>query len=266
MMKLTVSNQRGGVGKTITATTLGRCLANRGKRVLLIDLDSQGSIWMALRRDELPQPQYWLHHLINEQMALRQVVVKVHQGVDLVCSDRRTARVEGTLSAAIGKEMTFHEVLRVADDDYDAVIFDVAPSISNLQSCAMAYTRDVLIPVSMDSLAVEGAMASLTSIELLNRMLKLGCRCVGFLPTQVDQRTSATEVIMRALREISEQQSIPIIHPIRTDQAANKALRNRRFLHDFDGKSRALEDYERACDELIKIMAGEHAEVTQAAG
>jgi chromosome partitioning protein len=263
MIKITVSNQRGGVGKTMTALTLARCFADLDKRVLLIDTDSQGSIWMALRLE----PEFWLHHLVNEQMALSRVVVKAHDRIDVICSDRRTMRVEGTLSAAIGKEMTFYELLRVAEDTYDAVLIDVSPSISNLQSCAMAYTQNVLIPVSMDSLAVEGAMASLTSIEMLNKFLKLGCRCAGFLPTQVDQRTSATEVVVRALREHSEHSGIPIIHSIRTDQAVNKALRNHAFLQDWDPKSKALEDYRQACTELLTILSGEgiHAREQQAA-
>jgi chromosome partitioning protein len=259
MIKITVSNQRGGVGKTITALTLARCLADLDKRVLLIDTDSQGSIWMSLRLE----PKYWLHHLVNEQMALSQVVIKAHDRIDVICSDRRTMRVEGTLSAAIGKEMTFYELLRVAEDDYDAVLIDVSPSISNLQSCAMAYTQNVLIPVSMDSLAVEGAMASLTSIEMLNKFLRLGCRCIGFLPTQVDLRTSATEVVVRALREHSDDSGIPIIHNIRTDQAVNKALRNHAFLQDWDPKSRALEDYRQACTELMNILAGENVQAQQ---
>ena len=249
MIKITISNQRGGVGKTITALTLARCLADEGKRVLLIDTDSQGSVWMALRLE----PQYWLHHLVNDQMALSQVVVKAHEKIDVVCSDRRTMRVEGTLNAAMAKEMVFYEILRVAESDYDAVLFDVAPSISNLQGCAMAYSRNVLIPVSMDSLAVEGAMASLTSIEMLNRLLKLGCRCIGFLPTQIDQRTSATEVVLRTLDEQSKEQGIPLLPSIRTDQSVNKALRNHSFLQDWDPKSRALEDYQAACKMILKL-------------
>ncbi|MGA2435300.1 MAG: ParA family protein [Bryobacteraceae bacterium] len=259
MIKITVSNQRGGVGKTITAMTLARCFADRGKRVLLVDTDSQGSIWMALQIE----PEFFLHHLVNDGMALSKVAVKVHERVDVVCSDRRTMRVEGTLNAAVAKEMTFYGVFQTAETDYDAVLIDVAPSISNLQTCAMAYTKDILIPVSMDSLAVEGALASLTSLELLNRYLKLGCRCLGFLPTQVDQRTSATEVVLRSLGEHSKESGIPIIRPIRTDQAVNKALRNHKFLQDWDPRSKALEDYDAACDELLKALAIENVEAYQ---
>ena len=196
-------------------------------------------------------------------MALGRVVVNAHDRIDVICSDRRTMRVEGTLSAAIGKEMTFYDLLRVAENEYDAVIIDVAPSISHLQSCAMAYTRNVLIPVSMDSLAVEGAMASLTSVEMLNKLLRLGCRCVGFLPTQVDQRTSATEIVLRTLREQSQQTGIPILHSIRTDQSVNRALRNHAFLQDLDPKSKALEDYRAACGELLAVLAGNDVQAHQ---
>ena len=198
-------------------------------------------------------------------MALGAVAVKAHDRIDVICSDRRTMRVEGTLSAAIGKEMTFYELLRVAENEYDAVIIDVSPSISNLQSCAMAYTRNVLIPVSMDSLAVEGAMASLTSIEMLNKFLRLGCRCTGFLPTQVDQRTSATEVVLSALADHAKISGIPVINNIRTDQAVNKALRNHKFLQDWEPKSKALEDYQAACNKILDLLAVQHGETQQTA-
>ena len=245
MLTITISNQRGGVGKTITSLTLARCLADTGKRVLLIDTDSQGSIGTILSL----QPQFWLHHLVNEQIAMSNVAVKAHDCIDVICSDRRTMRVETTLSLSIGKEKTFHNLLRLAEEEYDAVLIDVAPSISYLQSCAIAYTRSVLIPVSMDSLAIEGALASLTSINMLNKFLGFDCRCLGFLPTQVDQRTSATEVVLRTLDEHSKISGIPVFRSIRTDQAVNKAIRNHSFLQDWDCKCRALEDYQLACKE-----------------
>ncbi len=259
MIKITVSNQRGGVGKTTTVLTLARCLADQGKRVLVIDTDSQGSIWMTLKAE----PQYWLHQIINDQVAVSQAAVPVHSRIDVVFSDRRTMRAETTLAASTAKEMIFYSLLPVAEQRYDAILFDVAPSISHLQSCAIAYTRNVLIPVAMDSLSVEGARASLQSIEVLNQFLKLGCRCIGFLPTMIDMRLSATEVVLHALRTHSADSGIPLLHGIRTDQAVNKALRKRLFLQDWDLKSRALEDYQTACKEILEILNHDHAAAQQ---
>lgn len=253
MIKITVSNQRGGVGKTTTTLTLARCLADLGKRVLVIDTDSQGSIWMSLQL----QPTYWLHHLVIDQMAISQIAVPAHPNIDVVASDRRTMRVESALGAQTAREMVFYSLFSVAEQQYDAILFDVAPSISHLQSCAIAYTKNVLIPVAMDALSIEGARASLQSIEVLNQFLRLGCRAIGFLPTLVDYRLSATEVVLSALNKHSEQSGIPVLHPIRTDQAVNKALRNHKFLQDWDARSKALEDYQTACQEILERLSKE---------
>jgi chromosome partitioning protein len=244
MVKLTIANQRGGVGKTITGLTLARALADGGKRVLLVDTDSQGSIRIALKL----QPNGWLHQLMDNQAGLSEVITKTEGNVDVICSDRRTQRVEAVLNSSVAKEMTFYGLFAAAEPNYDAIFFDVSPSVSALQSCAVAYTKNVLIPVAMDSLSIEGAMASLGTVELLNRLLRLGCRCAGFL------RTSATEVILQTLKSLAEEESVPILHGIRTDQSVNKALRQCKFLQDFDPKSRALEDYSLALKQLMPIL------------
>jgi chromosome partitioning protein len=259
MVKLTIANQRGGVGKTITGLTLARALADGGKRVLLVDTDSQGSIRIALKL----QPNGWLHQLMDNQAGLSEVITKTEGNVDVICSDRRTQRVEAVLNSSVAKEMTFYGLFAAAEPNYDAIFFDVSPSVSALQSCAVAYTKNVLIPVAMDSLSIEGAMASLGTVELLNRLLRLGCRCAGFLPTMVDRRTSATEVILQTLKSLAEEESVPILHGIRTDQSVNKALRQCKFLQDFDPKSRALEDYSLALKQLMPILEGANgAQVT----
>jgi chromosome partitioning protein len=132
MVTMTISNQRGGVGKTTTTLTLARSLADQGKRVLIIDTDSQGSIYLALGLE----PPGWLHQFINDGLSITRVVSRVHDRIDVICSDRRTMRVEVALGAATAKEMTFYSLLSCADQRYDAILFDVAPSISHLQSCA----------------------------------------------------------------------------------------------------------------------------------
>jgi chromosome partitioning protein len=253
MIKLTIANQRGGIGKTTTALTLARCFADDGKRVLLIDTDPQGSIFITL--DVGNKVKGWLHQFLIENLALNEVITPVYekeQGrIDLIASDRRTMRIEGHLSTMPAREMVFTSLLASAEPRYDAIIFDVAPSISTLQTCAIAYTESVLCPVGMDALSIEGAMGSLQVIEILNKWFKLDCRCVGFLPTMVDKRLSATEFVLNALQHESEERHIPLLHEIRTDHAVNRSARNNRFLQDWDGKSKALEDYLAAYKQLI---------------
>jgi chromosome partitioning protein len=249
MIKLTVANQRGGIGKTTTALTLARCFADEGKKVLLIDTDSQGSIFITLNLFE--RVRGWLHQFIVERLALSEVLTPISPNIDVIASDRRTLVIEGYISAMPVKEMLFKQLLSTAEDAYDAVIFDVAPSVSNLQTCAVAYTQNVLCPVGMDSLSIEGAMGSLQVIEVLNKWFNLHCRCIGFLPTMVDRRLSATDFVMKALKRESEERNIPVLHGIRTDHAVNKAARNNSFLQDWDPKSKALDDYLIAYRELL---------------
>jgi hypothetical protein len=74
----------------------------------------------------------------------------------------------------------------------------------------------------------------------------------------VDYRLSATELVLNALQSQSETSGIAVLHAIRTDQAVNRALRKQKFLHDFNRRSKALEDYEAACAEILQLLGHQH--------
>lgn len=249
MIRLTISNQRGGVGKTTTAITLARSLADRGMRVLLIDADSQGSIAAVLGL----KPSGFLADLMIRRLALRECMVAAHANVDVICGNRHTTEAEATAMSLPFREFVFRHALAEFEKGYDAVLIDVAPSISLFQTCAMVYTQQVLIPVDMDILSVQGATASIQAAEMLNGMLAGGVnvRIAGLLPVKVDRRLAITEVVLNTLTDISAKRHVALFSGIRTDQAVVKSGRYRQFLADFDPRSKALEDYEAVIERLL---------------
>jgi chromosome partitioning protein len=249
MIKFVVSNQRGGVGKTTTATTLARCFADRDIKTLLIDTDSQGSVQQILGI----KPEYVLYDFLIGQIALRTCVVPVHPKIDVLCSDRRTMEAEDVITSRMGREMTFEQAFGAQEHSYDAVVIDVAPSLNLFQTCAMMYTRNVLIPAAMDSLSAAGAASNFQAMDTINRMFKVDppIKAVGLLPVIVDRRLQMTELVLESLEGLSARTGTPVFTPVRTDTAVVKCGRQRKFLADYDPKSKALEDYNKVTDQLL---------------
>jgi len=254
MIRLTVSNQRGGVGKTTTTINLARCFADRGLRVLLIDADSQGSVSAVLGL----RPAAFLYDLLIRKLALRECLIAPHPGIDVICGNRFTTEAESITMGMPFREFMFKHMLGEYERNYDAVLIDVAPSISLFQTCAMVYSQQVLVPVDMDILSVQGATSSIESGEMLNGMLAggLNVRVAGLLPVKLDRRLAITDAVLKTLASISEKRGVPVYAGIRTDQAVVKAARSRKFLADYEPNSKALEDYESLADRLLEQFAG----------
>ena len=255
MIRLTVGNQRGGVGKTTTAITLARMWAERGLHTLLVDADPQGSIGSILR----VKPELYLNDFLWNKRRLADCVVQPVPGLDVLCSNRDTLEAEQRAIGTIGRERIFENIFQTIEDQYDAVLIDIGPSLSLMQICAMVYTTDFLIPISMDALSVTGATAFFNTAQQIQVQIRKLCRCIGLLPTIVDNRYQNTEMVMRMIQLISDNYKVPALHGIRTDAAVARSIRLRQFIADVDPKARCLEDYQVVSEEIL-TMYGQAAE------
>jgi chromosome partitioning protein len=253
--RLVILNQRGGVAKTTTAHTLARLLADRGRKVLIIDTDPQGSVGTVLGL----KPTKYLHDFVVYNHLFKDCAVRAYQGIDVLCSNRETVKTEAHLMGQVAREFVFTNLFSQVERDYDAVLIDVAPSINLLQTCAMTYARSLLIPVSMDPLSLQGAAASIETARTLSSLIRTPIRPVAILPVMVDRRLQITEVVSASLQELSVRTNIPVLPPIRTDTTVTKCSRAKQFLVDYEPRAKALEDYHYSLDILLNLLGDESA-------
>jgi chromosome partitioning protein len=180
--------------------------------------------------------------------------VQAHPLIDVLCSNRETTQTENILMGQLAREMTFANLFPKVDQPYSVVLVDVAPSITLLQTCAMIYAQQVLIPVAMDPLSLQGAAASIETARTLNKLFQTHIRPVAFLPVMIDRRLQMTQVILESLNDLSSHFSVPMLHAIRTDSTVTKCARAKQFLADYDPKCRALEDYNAAAAQLLDLV------------
>lgn len=253
MIPVVMTNQRGGVAKTTTTHSFAHCLAEAGKKVLIIDTDPQGSISVVLG----VRPKAFLHQLVIAGFSLTDCVTRIKDGIDLIASDRSTVETEATLMGRTGRELTFKMLFndqRGAFNNYDIVLVDVAPSITLLQTCSMLFAERLVVPVAMDLLSLQGAVAAIQTARTLNRVFNTNIQPIAFLPVMVDARLQMTKLVLGQLETLSKEANVPILHSIRNDVAVNKAAKQRQFLADYDPESRVAADYSAATSELLKIL------------
>lgn len=252
-IKIVVSNQRGGVAKTTTTLALARNFADRDMRVLVVDTDPQGSIVPLLGL----KPTAHLFNFLIQNYRFEECLTKAHPNIDVICSGRDTTDAEHHILTQVYREFVFEKVFTPHEQKYDAIIVDVPPSISLLQTCAMIFCQQVLIPVAMETLSLQGCSASINAASVLNSQFRDGTvavRTVGILPVMVNPRLQMTDMVMRAIRQISEEHKVPILPAIRQDVEVVKAAKMRKFLVDHAPSSRALADYKDATQVLLDYL------------
>lgn len=253
LIKLVISNQRGGVAKTTTTLTIARFLADTGRRVLVIDTDPQGSVTPLLGL----KPTAHLYDFLIRNYRFEECLTKAHPNIDIICSGRDTTDAEHHILTQVYREFVFEKVFIPHEAEYDAILVDVAPSISLFQTCAMIFCRQVLIPVAMETLSLQGCSASINAAAVLNTQFRDGSvsvRTVGILPVMVNPRLQMTEIVMAALKQLSGTNKVPILPSVRQDVEVVKSAKSRKFLADHAPASRALADYAEASKALLKYL------------
>ena len=198
---IAVSNMKGGVGKTMTAASLGAGLARQGKSVLCLDADAQHSLTVSFGISEpgkLPITlSTMMSNIINEtDFDPTAGIVHLSDGVDLLPSNSSLAGLEIALAGLIGRETVLRQYIERVKPLYDYLIVDCAPSLDLLTINALASANSVIIPVVPQFLDAKGLELLLKNIAQIRRQINPKLSIDGILLTMVDKRAHFTRDII----------------------------------------------------------------------
>lgn len=199
MRVVAVANQKGGTGKTTTAVNLAAVLGELGRRVLVLDLDPQGSAteWLGARPGG---PGAW--GLLVEDAPLDGVIqATALPGVDLVPASPWLVGAERALAGTVGAEVILRGRLAHTRDRWDYVLIDCPPTLGLLTVMALAAAHRVLAPVEAHVMALAGLARLIQTVELVRERLNPDLRWSGFLLCRVDARTRHAAEVAEKLRE-----------------------------------------------------------------
>ena len=215
---ITVSNQKGGVGKTTTTVNLAAALARSGARVLVIDLDPQGNASTALgveHRAETPS----VYDVVVGDSPLADVVQKSPEFEQLYCvpATIHLAGAEIELVSLVAREQRLRTALDAflasSDEMFHYVFIDCPPSLGLLTINAFVAAREVLIPIQCEYYALEGLSQLLNSIQLIERHLNPQLRVSTILLTMYDSRTNLANQVVSDVREHFPEQVLDTLIP-----------------------------------------------------
>lgn len=233
---IAISLSKGGVGKTTTAVNLAAALSLAGRRVLLIDTDTQGQAGQALGVDS----DVGLAEAVLNEVVAADAIVSVRPGLNLLAGGTKLAVVKQEIARAeMRAEETLANALGDIGDSYDYVILDTAPGWDPLQVNVLCYAYEVLAPVSLEAMAVQGLVAFIERLAVIQRYRpELQLRYV--LPTGLDRRVKQSEEILGQLQEHFDEL---LCQPIRYNVRLSEAPAHGQHIFEYDEKSAGAEDY-----------------------
>lgn len=243
---IAVANQKGGTAKTTTAGSLGIGLAKKGKKVLLIDADAQGSLTASLGYREPDSLEVTLAtvlgKIINEEdFADGEGILHHEEGIDLMPGNIELSGLEVSLVNVMGRERILEEYIAAVRGQYDYILIDCTPSLGMVTINALVCADSILIPVQAAYLPVKGLQQLIKTVGKVKRQMNPGLKIEGILLTMVDIRTNYAKEISAMLREAYGtnvrifKNHIPLSVRVAEVSAEGKSI----YKHDPKGKAAA---------------------------
>lgn len=246
---IAIANQKGGVGKTTTSINLSACIAAKGKKVLVIDIDPQGNTTSGygIEKNDLENT---IYELILGDCSVEDCILKnVIPNVSILPSNVNLAAAEIELIGVERKEYILRNEIDWVKDRYDYIIIDCPPSLSLLTVNAMTTADSVLVPIQCEYYALEGLSQLIHTVNLVKERLNPDLEMEGVVFTMYDSRTNLSAQVVENVKSHLKQKVYDTLIPrnIRLAEAPSYG----QPINIYDPKSTGAESYLALADEVI---------------
>lgn len=246
---IAVANQKGGVGKTTTAINLSACLAEKGQKVLVVDIDPQGNTTSGFGIDKEALTNT-IYELILGECELPDCLIKnIIDNLDVLPANVNLAGAEIDLIGVDNREYILRDKISETAKEYDFVVIDCPPSLTMLTVNAMTTADTVLVPIQCEFYALEGLSQLLHTIDLVRERLNPDLEMEGVVFTMYDSRTNLSLQVVENVKDNLNQAIYKTIIPrnVRLAEAPSHGMP----INLYDSKSAGAESYRLLADEVM---------------
>lgn len=247
---IAVSNQKGGVGKTTTAINLSACLAEKGLKVLVIDIDPQGNTTSGFGIDKYSTENTVYELMVGECMLEECLIENIYEGLSLLPSNVNLAGAEIELIDIEEKEFILKKEIDKIKDNFDYIIIDCPPSLNILTVNAMTTANTILVPIQCEYYALEGLSQLIHTINLVKERLNPELEIEGVVFTMFDARTNLSLQVVENVKQNLNQNIYKAIIPRNVRLA--EAPSHGEPINVYDPKSAGAEAYRELASEVME--------------